>query len=73
VKTLKVKDREKLVHLLGYLQRTREQNLILRLQKVFKIEAYVDASFAIYMDGKSHSGAMMMKLEFLCFVEEKMR
>jgi hypothetical protein len=33
--------------------------LILKPQRVFKIEAYVDASFATHMDGKSHTGVFI--------------
>jgi hypothetical protein len=60
VKALTIEDREKLMHLLGYLQRTRKRTLIQRPQKIFRIEAYVDASFATHVNGKSHYGIMVM-------------
>jgi hypothetical protein len=52
-------DQRKLLHLLGYLSHTKERLLIMAPQKVFKIEAYVDASFVTHMDGKSHTGVFV--------------
>jgi hypothetical protein len=60
VKAPITEDKEKLMHLLGYLQRTRKLTLILRLQKIFRIATYVDASFATRMDGKLHTDVMVM-------------
>jgi len=51
VKEPTVDSHRKLLHLLGYLCTTKERLLILTLQKGFKIEPYVDASFATHMDG----------------------
>jgi hypothetical protein len=48
-------DQQKLLRLLGYLQATAGRKLILRLEGVFKVEAYVDAAFAIHGDSKSHT------------------
>jgi hypothetical protein len=53
-------DREKLFHLLGYLQRTKERVLTLRPRGIFKLEAYIDASFALHPDGKSHTGIVIL-------------
>jgi hypothetical protein len=52
-------DWRKLLHLLGYLSRTKERMLFLAPWKVFNIEAYMDASFATHMDGKSHTGVFI--------------
>jgi hypothetical protein len=60
VKAPITENKEKLMHLLGYLQRTRKLTLILRLQKIFRIATYVDASFATRMDGKLHTDVMVM-------------
>jgi hypothetical protein len=53
-------DREKLFHLLGYLQRTKERVLTLQPRGIFKLEAYIDASFALHPDGKSHTGIVIL-------------
>jgi hypothetical protein len=49
-------DYKKLLYLLGYLKSTKHIILILRPNKVLIIEAYIDASFALHYDGKSHTG-----------------
>jgi hypothetical protein len=49
-------DAEKLHHLLGYLQYTREKSLILKPQGILTVEAHIDAAFASHQDSKSHSG-----------------
>jgi hypothetical protein len=56
VKAPTIDDWRKLEHLLGYLKRTRNRLLVLKPQRIFNIEAYVDASFVTHMDGKSHTG-----------------
>jgi hypothetical protein len=52
-------DMMKLEKLLGYLLRTKEKILILRPSQSFKVVAYIDASFALHHDGKSHSGIVV--------------
>jgi hypothetical protein len=59
VKGPTVGDLRKLRHLLGYLERTKDRPLVLKPQGMFNIEAYVDASFATHMDGKSHTGVLV--------------
>jgi hypothetical protein len=49
-------DYKKLLYLLGYLKSTKNIILVLRPNMMLIIEAYTDASFALYYDGKSHSG-----------------
>jgi hypothetical protein len=49
-------DKQKLLQLLGYLQATAGRKLVLCPEGVFKVEAYVDAAFAIHGDSKSHTG-----------------
>jgi hypothetical protein len=59
VKGPTIDDQRKLGHLLGYPERTRDRLLVLRPQGIFNIKAYVDASFATHMDGKSHTGVLV--------------
>jgi hypothetical protein len=56
VKEPTVEDKQKLLRLLGYLQASVNKKLLLRPEGVFKVEAYVDAAFAIHSDSKSHTG-----------------
>lgn len=51
-----MEDQQKLLRLLGYLQATAGKKLLLRPAGVFRVEAYVDAAFAIHGDSKSHTG-----------------
>jgi hypothetical protein len=60
VKALATEDKEKIMHLLGYLQRTKRRTLILRPQKISKVQAFVDESFAAYMDEESHTSMILM-------------
>jgi hypothetical protein len=60
VKAPTLEDIEKLEYLIGYLQRTKAQLMVLRPDKPLQVEAYIDASFATHMDGKSHSGAIVL-------------
>jgi hypothetical protein len=60
VKEPTTQDRQKLFHLLGYLQRTKERVLKLRPRGIFRLEAYIDASFALHPDGKSHTGVVIL-------------
>ena len=46
-------DQQKLLRLLGYLQARVSKKLLLHLEGVFKVEAYVDAAFAVHRDTKS--------------------
>jgi hypothetical protein len=55
-----VGDRDKLFYLLGYLERTKGRVLTLRPKGIFKLEAYIDASFALHPDGKSHTGIVVL-------------
>ena len=48
-------DKKKLYHLLGFLKGTKDKVLTLAPTD-FKIEAYIDASFATHQDSKSHTG-----------------
>jgi hypothetical protein len=56
VKESTMEDQQKLLRLLGYLQVTVDKKLHLRPEGVFRVEAYVDAAFAIHGDSKSHTG-----------------
>jgi hypothetical protein len=44
---------------LGYLQQSKKQVLVLRPSKVMQVEAFIDASFATHPDGKSHTGLIV--------------
>jgi hypothetical protein len=52
-------DWQKLMRLLKYLNGSRDDKLHLRADSVNVIKWYVDASFAVHPDFKSHTGAMM--------------
>jgi hypothetical protein len=52
-------DRTKLKQLLGYLLKTKKRILILQPLQSFKVVAYVDDSFVIHNDGKSHTGIII--------------
>jgi hypothetical protein len=60
VKAPTLEDIENLEYLLGYLRRTRKYLMVLRPNQPLKVEAYVDASFATHMGGKSHSGVIIL-------------
>jgi hypothetical protein len=49
----------KLVRLMKYLNGTREDKLILSTDNLHVIKWYVDASFAVHVDMKSHTGGVM--------------
>jgi hypothetical protein len=52
-------DWNKLVRLMKYLNGTRDLRLTLSADKLNCIKWYVDASFAVHPDFKSHTGAIM--------------
>ena len=53
-------DWNKLVHLLKFLNGTRNKKLRITADNLVVIKWYVDASFAVHPDYKSHAGATMM-------------
>jgi hypothetical protein len=53
-------DWEKLMRVMKYLNGTKEENLTLRADDLRVVKWYVDASFAVHPDFKSHTGAVMM-------------
>jgi hypothetical protein len=55
-----MEDMEKLEHLLGYLRRTKLRSMVLKPRKPLSVEVYIDASFATHVDGKSHSGVIVL-------------
>jgi hypothetical protein len=59
VKELSVEDWEKLSRLLGYLKGTMDFVVRLRPSAIFRVVAYIDASFSAHPDGKSHSGIVI--------------
>jgi hypothetical protein len=46
----------KLSRVLGYLQKTKGENLRLQPEGILQVEAYVDALFAPHSNSKSHTG-----------------
>ena len=54
-----VDDWSKLQRVLKYLNGTQEMGIVLRPDKSGKHEAYIDASYGIHADGKSHSGMIL--------------
>jgi hypothetical protein len=52
-------DWENLMRVMKYLNGTREANLTLSADNLQVVKWYVDASFAVHPDFKSHTGAMM--------------
>jgi hypothetical protein len=59
VKAPTVSDQRKLERVLGFLQLTKAWSRIFDNSKFNKVETYIDASFAIHVDGKSQSGSMV--------------
>jgi hypothetical protein len=53
-------DWEKLMRVMKYLNRTRTEYLTLSADDLRVVKWYVDASFAVHPDFKSHTGAVMM-------------
>jgi len=52
-------DWKKIVRLLKYLNRTRQKCLTLRVDKLNLLKWYVDVSFAVHPDFKSHTGGVL--------------
>jgi hypothetical protein len=52
-------DWEKKMRAMNYLNGTKEENLTLSADNLRVVKWYVDASFAVHPDSKSHTGAMM--------------
>ena len=59
VRSPKEDDWNKLIRLLKYVNGTREDVLTLSVDDVHVLKWYVDASFAVHPDFKSHTGACM--------------
>jgi hypothetical protein len=53
-------DWEKLMRVMKYLNGTRNEFLTLSANNLRVVKWYVDASFAVHLDFKSHTGAVMM-------------
>jgi predicted small secreted protein len=59
VKEPSIKDWEKMGKLLGYLKGTEDFVMRLKPNALFRVVAYIDASFSAHPDGKSHSGIVV--------------
>jgi hypothetical protein len=53
-------DWAKLIRMMKYLYGTQDERLTLRVDDLRVVKWYVDASFAVHPDFKSHTGAVMM-------------
>ena len=53
-------DWAKLDRVLKYINGTRELGIVLRPDEELKLYAYIDASYGVHSDGKSHSGSVIM-------------
>jgi hypothetical protein len=58
--TVYIQDWEKLMRVMKYLNGTRSEYLTLSTDDLRVVKWYVDASFAVHPDFKSHTGAVMM-------------
>ena len=54
-----VDDWKKLERIIGYLKGTVEMKLTLEAEDLTQIHAFVDASHAVHLDAKSHSGLII--------------
>jgi hypothetical protein len=52
-------DWQKLIRLMKYLNGTRDDKLILSADKLNVVKWYVDTSFAVHPDFKSHTGGVL--------------
>jgi hypothetical protein len=59
VRDLNQTDSEKLMRAMKYLNGTKGENITLSVDNLRVVKWYVDASFAVHPDFKSHTGAMM--------------
>jgi hypothetical protein len=59
VKAPTVDDQRKLERVLGFLQLTKAWSRVFDNSRFNKVKTYIDASFAIHVDGKSQSGCMV--------------
>ena len=62
-------DERKLDRIMGYLKHTKNKNMVLRIGTETVLKAYVDASFAVYQDAKSVTGAVIMLGDAVIFVK----
>jgi hypothetical protein len=54
-----VDDQRKLNRVLKYLNGTRTLGIVLRPDKNLQLDSYIDASYGVHADGKSHSGMVI--------------
>ena len=52
-------DWNKLAHTIQYIRGTRTMPLTLEVDKPVKVTAYIDASYAVHADKKSHTGCII--------------
>jgi hypothetical protein len=52
-------DMNKLARVLKYLYGTKGQTLVLSFEKGMNLRAFIDASYGVHVDGKSHTGGVM--------------
>ena len=59
VKAPTVEDWYKLHRLMDYLQRTKNDNLVMKMDDTNSIKWYIDVAYAVHPDMRSHTGAVM--------------
>lgn len=64
-------DFKKLARILSYLLFTRDQKMVLKVGDTCEVNAYVDASFGIYVDMKSVTGIVIMIGEATIYSKQK--
>lgn len=66
VKSTNKNDWNKLVRLMKYLNGTRNKTLTLTADNVSCIKWYIDVTFAVHLDFKSHTGAICFSKRVQC-------
>jgi hypothetical protein len=64
-------DMNKLEHLLGYLQATKEKVLTISKQQNSILEVYVDAAYGLHEKGESHTGVVLLFRGVVVYVASK--
>jgi hypothetical protein len=74
VKEPMVEDVKKFAHLFGYLERMKDEVMVLKPRRDFGFKVYVDATFAGHPDGKSHSRVIaVVVVVFVYFSSKKQK
>ena len=55
-----IDDLQKLDRLLGYILATRDRGIVLRIGDTISVNGYIDASYGVHRDARSHTGAVIV-------------